>query len=359
MEIGSVIELDDDYLYLDNSNYDNQIDSNTYFSYYFQSGRNAIEILFKHIYSENKQVMLPNYICHSVKEAITRSGWKYVEYHLDRELNINLKEISDMISNNNISFLYVNHFFHKSFTEEIIEYMHDLKKQGIVIIEDITLNLLSTERIGFGNYIVGSLRKWFAIPDGALLLSENEIEVDYCRATSQYTLYYLLAQTLKREYVRAGHRDKILKELFMQYYRIAMEDLFNDYSVYNMSHFSKAYLKNVSIDYIRNKRKKNYDFLYSRINGLSDKIKVFEREKNMVPMMFLIECDKRDCLMEYLIEKDIYCNIHWRIVDDTASEDNRWLSNRVLSIPCDQRYSEKELEYIVSVIVEWSGKNVC
>ena len=50
-------------------------------------------------------------------------------------------------------------------------------RQGIIIVEDITHSLLSDCWQSCADYMVGSLRKWCAIPDGGILIKTTDKEV--------------------------------------------------------------------------------------------------------------------------------------------------------------------------------------
>ena len=91
------------------------------------------------------------------------------------------------------------------------------------------------------------------------------------------------------------------------------------------------------------KRRKNYNYLYEKLSKIEE-IKVpFKLEEGIVPFGFVILTEKRDELYKYCINQNIYCNIHWR---DTINK----LSDFIITIPCDQRYGEREMEYIAERI---------
>ena len=59
--------------------------------------------------------------------------------------------------------------FGKKIKEELCDYIWKKKESGIVVIEDVTLSLFSEDNergVGFGNYVLGSIRKWLPVPDG-------------------------------------------------------------------------------------------------------------------------------------------------------------------------------------------------
>ena len=55
------------------------------------------------------------------------------------------------------------------------EYIKRFKEKGKIIIEDITHSILSEKRYSeYSDYLVGSLRKWFPISTGGIVVNRNE-----------------------------------------------------------------------------------------------------------------------------------------------------------------------------------------
>lgn len=64
----------------------------------------------------------------------------------------------------------------------------------------------------------------------------------------------------------------------------------------------------------------------------------------------------RDNLLKYLIDNNIYCNVHWRLDERKQNSDIRYLSDSVITIPCDQRYKEEEMDYIANILEHWEKR---
>ena len=65
--------------------------------------------------------------------------------------------------------------------------------------------------------------------------------------------------------------------------------------------------------------------------------------------------EKRDNLRKYLIDRGIYCPIHWPEVMGTSAG----IRENELSLICDQRYSEDDMRAIIETIRQWSvEKNI-
>ena len=174
MEIGSVLELDNwnCYCYKEHNQELElpfmELSDRQYKTYFYQNARNAIEELAFYLYDTRgiEDFLIPQYICETVSAAFKRAGVKVHEYKINRQFEINISQIEQKIQNRTC--IFIPHYFGIPITDELRDKIVDWKSRGIVIIEDITMSLLSKEKnkVGYGDYIVGSIRKWLPIPDG-------------------------------------------------------------------------------------------------------------------------------------------------------------------------------------------------
>ncbi|MCR5254845.1 MAG: hypothetical protein K6D96_02850 [Acetatifactor sp.] len=363
MEYGSVLELDNILKYKIPEK-ENIIElpfmkgiKDKYQINFYQSGRNAIEELYVYLKKQGfRKAIIPDYVCQTVKDAILRAGVEVAEYSVSKDFEYSIEGIEKFIEEK--CSVYICHYFGRPLSSEIIATLRKWKTRGIIVVEDITLSLLSEskEGIGFGSYVLGSLRKWFPIPDGGFLYSKEHalpMKVN-SNSVSNYTNLYLMVQNLKREYIDGECQDKALKNVYMGYYKQSIEELFSDYKIYPMSEWSYNYLSNTSVEEIIEKRIKNYDRLYNKL-GLCEGIELPDKRVNgFLPFGMVLFATDRDNLLEYLISKNIYCNVHWRLGSKKENPDLEYLSKRIITIPCDQRYNEDDMDYIASIIREWS-----
>ena len=231
--------------------------------------------------------------------------------------------------------------------------MTGLHNSNITIIEDITQSCLSDHglTIAYGDYIIASLRKWFPIPDGAILISRQGtalVDLELESGVNDYSFYYFIAQIMKQHYL---YGQKFNKNVFLQFTRKATDALFSDYTIRDMTDLSKGLLNSQNIKEIIVSRRRNYNRLYQKINNPNIE-KLFYLQSNDVPIGFPVICKNRDLLKQYLINNDIYCNVHWEIKNQIQLKDLQCakLSKNILTIPCDQRYSVNEMDYMIDKI---------
>ena len=321
---------------------------------FYQSGRNAIEELLLFLKKKKgiNKVIIPDFVCQTVKDAAVRASVETDEYIVNKDYEYSVKEIDSKIGKD--SCVYLCHFFGQPISEDVICAAKRWMDAGTIVIEDITLSLLSEnpKGVGFGNYILGSIRKWFPIPDGGFLSAYNsELPKEPEKnSVSKYTDYYMVVQTLKREYITGGCKDKALKDVYMSYYGLSIKELFSDYRIYPMSEWSYNYLQNVSVEEVLAKRIENYDCLYDRLKGIKGIQLKKPRKEGYLPFGMVLDVSDRDDLLNYLIQNDIYCNVHWRLGSSAKNPDLEYLSGRSITVPCDQRYTKEDMEHIAKVI---------
>lgn len=328
------------------------------FTSFFNTGRSAIEYLFsKVITTKNRKVVLaPYFICSSVIDAIKRAGFKVEFYSITNDLQIDIDSINQKL-NDGVGAVYVVHYFGGHSDQQSYEYLTGLKSRGIEVIEDVTLSLYSkhSRLIGFGNYVLGSLRKWLPIPDGGFLSSTNCIPEEVLpEGYNEYSFCYFVAQVMKGAYLT---NPQLNKNEYLEISNKAMESLFSDYTIRKMTSISKRYLSVYDSEKVIKSRIENYDYLVKRTAKLPFIRPVLARQDGQVPFGFIVLCDQRDKLLNHLIANNVYCNVHWRLSGNYLDNISEVLSKKILTIPCDQRYGRKEMDYIVDVLRAFASES--
>lgn len=356
MEIGSIFEIETESLFynLDKTIQPLPVQRKGYdHSLFFNTGRSAIEALLTRLKRDGyTTLLLPTFICDSVRDAAIRAGMNIKYYSIGRDLAVNWKAIVAPDK----SIFYIVQYFGQDVGEHIFEFISDLRQRNIKIIEDISLSLLSEGiTVGVGDYVIGSMRKWFPITDGGILLSKEPLNgFILSDAANDYTLYYFVAQILKKKYLEGEKKFEEHKSVFLSYNQLGMESLFCDYTIRRMSKISMDLLKSLDYIGIAEKRIYNYELLKALLRKIPQVQVLVDRLGKMVPLGMVILVNERDRLFNHLISKDIYCNIHWRKNESIMQhKDSQYLSARCLTIPCDQRYGEDEMVYIYKTIKEF------
>ena len=354
MEIGSIIEIYPQVLFKEHQVGDGiyPFEKGESWNFnYFNTGRAAIEALLNCLKKEGyNRVWLPSYNCSSVYDAAKRAGVVIALYPVNKDLHID-SGVFDSLQRNDI--LYLVNFFGRKETERTYEAIRKAKDNGVVVVEDLSLSLLSAgENIGFGDYVIGSVRKWLPIPDGGFIASRQRLpQFTKADAANDYTLYYFAAQVMKSQYLQDTTLDK---QVFLNLSNKGMEKLFSDYTIREISEISKRVIDATNLNEVAEIRKRNYNCLYECLCNIKEVKLMAEPLAERVALGMVICVEDRDALFKHLIQNGVYCNIHWRENESTAQfEDSRYLSQHCLTLPCDQRYETEQMNHIYKTIKDF------
>ncbi len=112
-------------------------------------------------------------------------------------------------------------------------------------------------------------------------------------------------------------------------------------------------LRKLSISKIVKRRFENLSFMYNEISNKDYLLFGFDEIKSpfVLPLIFKNE-KERNIVKQRLIDNGVYPPIHWALPGEVTKNYvyEQDLSNKVLSIPIDQRYTEKELSIIAKIV---------
>lgn len=302
------------------------------------SGRTAIETVLKEA-PYAKKALLPSYCCESMIIPFRKAGIEVdfydVWYKNGMQFSIGISADTDIL-------LWCNYFGFNNAMPDCSSFI----ERGGIIIEDITHSLLSAHQFhNQSHYHVASIRKWEPINCGG-----------YC-ASAKGKLYHIPnnapaddflkikqdAMKLKAEYL-CDH-DELKKPKFLRMFGESNSWLAENYSGLSIDQWSREYLSKVDIQRQREIRCSNAHILY---NGLKDTVQFMFKEEEMDCPLFvpILLPEKRGDVRAGLAANGVYCPIHWP--KPQVCESN--LYDMELSLICDQRYKEEDMERIVTVL---------
>lgn len=322
----------------------------------FLCGRTALDAIIKDAKEEKniKSVLLPSYCCHTMIEPV-----------VDNEVNV---RFYDVFSDED-GFLKAE--LPEPFENEaiyIMKYFGDVNLKGIegvdrwsCSIEDMTHSCFCQNYQSDADYYFTSYRKWFAIDGIAIAGKKNGQLSGGCKTNQRYVALRNDAFRLKDRYMNG---EAIAKERFLSEFNDAEDYLSSDYKGYaaalnSIIDFQK-FISN--IDRVRKQRRKNAKVLIDGIKDIQEIVPIVDFSDSEECPLFLAVCVKdgmRDALRKFLIEKDIYLPVHWPL-----SEFHNGISKRAqrvyeeeLSLVCDQRYNEEDMERMVNTIKKFWKEN--
>lgn len=320
---------------------------------FYLSGRTALYEIIKDVKSKRNvtNVYLPNYVCESMIKPFEDSGIKVGFY----DIKVTSKGFEYCLEpNKQIDIILIMNYF-GLFNNK---YDNDLKKiinnySNSIIIEDITHNLLSLNDYNAVDYMYGSIRKWDGFYSGGIAYSKEEKTI--CSQTLiDATKFYATRKNgmdKKKQYIE---QDKYIDKRFLKDFERAEELLELDYKHVQMDSLSREMFCNWDENLVRRKRRENYNKLlkgcdvYESIGAYPICIELDNEDVPLfMPLIFENEA-QRNKVRKVLIDNKVYCPVHWPIYESIKSID--CISKYELSIPCDQRYDEKNMEYIINVL---------
>lgn len=308
---------------------------------YFDSGRSALRALLTII--SVKRVLLPGYICESVRGCFEESEVLY--YDIDTDLRICWDDLLEK-AKKGVDVIYL-HFFN-GYIDNTYDF-DKLKKLQMeykfLIVEDTTHSFLTGRNI-IGDYCICSLRKWFPIPDGGILYSRKTVPSEDDMEKNQWYFEKRKAMELKSRYLSG---EQIDKDQFLSWFIKCENDLDMQSGIYRLSDISKEILEKIDLEEVMDARRKNAMYLNELLTESKIK-KVTMSGLGQVPLFYTVFVEKRDDVRKWLIKNRIYCPVHWPLFDEIGVfPASVYINAHELSIPIDQRYAYDDMKYIADV----------
>lgn len=315
---------------------------------WFDYGRSAL----RHIpIPKGRIVLLPEFICESVIKCFCKNSIRF--YCINEMFQIDIYDLLEKIDET-VGVIYVAHYFGFLQSESILSMIREIaNKRGILVIEDTTQSLFSAHKL-FGDYMLASIRKWMAVPMGGILYTKQAVlpELSTCRQNNDNTKAY--GMILKEIFLKMSYDTNVAyREIFSE----AEELVDSSADVGRISDFAYFLIKCVDIENLIERRKRNSARLSEGLKELGiDSIRLFD--KSECPLVYPIRVKNRDDFRRYLMENRVYSAVHWPF-DGILPEERinaKKNAETLLSLPIDQRYGEKEIDYMINVICRYGGE---
>lgn len=378
---------------------------------YTASGREAIALALKSLEENRRDVakrcLLPAYMCDTVFFPFERAGWEIYFYHIDRKMCADTAEIDRLIEQVRPGLIFIHPYYGVDTWKSARSLLHEWKAQGICIMEDMTQSYY-LENAGLeADYCVGSLRKWYAVPDGGFVASDEALSEIMCAGSGESgagangesadsgekreTLDDLRSEaetlTMEREsfgsneiFVRTrremmtrkweylhGQGDpqerRALKEDYLKKNR-EMEAWLDDYAGISAMSDESAYILSLEDEAAcRERRRENLAYLHKELARLNEKlacrtqfVPVFDTIQGAASLYYPVYAGNRDELQRFLAVNGVYAPTLWPIGKENAdclSEDERYIYEHILALPIDQRYGIEEMRRVVEVLEQY------
>lgn len=303
-EIGGYIELD---TYTGQMLHDDGIKLNC--------GRNALAYLIK---AKNiKKINIPKFMCDSNDKVLSENGVEVVYYTIGLDFKPKIKDYD--------GWLYVVNFYGQLSNDYILALGNN------VIVDNAQAYF--QEPIS-GVDTLYTCRKFFGVPDGAILYTNRFIEVSQ-RDVSYKRMSFLL-----------GRFERNAGEFYQEY--VDNNCVFKNEPLKNMSKLTENLLHGIDYDLVKDKRTENFVYLHNRLSCIN-KLNLSVPEG---PFMYPLYIDNGHEIRKKMLIQKIFIPTLWPAVFNLCSENDLEydMAKNILPIPIDQRYGLEEMEYICCLI---------
>lgn len=317
------------------------------------SGRAAIELALIDILDvqDVRVLYAPSYCCISMLQSFIDKNIRIEFYDVDYVNGQFQYQYPRYIDSNSVA-LIMSYFGDKSdAAHELIRYFHE---QGSVVVEDLTHSLFSDGGVSdLSDYYVVALRKWFPTPAGGWVGKRNGLLRQKPYLESNYAVAEKVsAMKEKADYLQGKVHSK---ENFLLQSAKFENDLIHVDRMLKIDDVSMGILMSFDISGLMKQRKDNCKFLLHGLKDLDGELLSLPTvDLESVTPLFLpifMETEKRDSLRAFLIQKGVYCPVHWPEVMGASVG----VRANELSLICDQRYSLGDMQVIVDAIHSWAN----
>lgn len=352
---------------------------------YTASGREAIALALKSLEENRRDVakrcLLPAYMCDTVFFPFERAGWEIYFYHIDRKMRADTAEIDRLIEQVRPGLIFIHPYYGVNTWKAARSLLHEWKAQGICIMEDMTQSYYLEDAGVEADYCVGSLRKWYAVPDGGFVASDEALSEIMCAGSGEsgagangessetneiFVRTRWEMMTEKWEYLHSqgsSQERRALKEDYLKKNR-EMEAWLDDYAGISALSDESAYVLSLEDEAAcRERRRENLAYLHKELAYLNEKlarraqfVPVFDEVQGAASLYYPVYAGNRDELQRFLAVNGVYAPTLWPVGKENAdclSEDERYIYEHILALPIDQRYGIEEMRRVAEVLEQY------
>lgn len=328
---------------------------------YTASGREAIELALISLEREKpdipKRCLMPAYMCDSVFLPFLHRGWDIVFYSVNRELETAGEEIFRLALENDPGLIFIHPYYGTDTCEGLRRQLSALRRGGVMVMEDVTQAYYLEEAGKGADFVVGSLRKWYAVPDGGFVASDLPLASDVLLDGENYAKERLVPLVEKWEYLRAENlteeEKQSRKAKFLAGNRSWEAELDRYEGVRSMSRLTARILSEVDEEAAKQARAENYSYLYEKIREMKRLWPILLKGEGEAPLYFPVYVKERDELQNFLGQRDIYAPVLWPVGEQNRDElygDEAYIYEHMLALPIDQRYGIEQIERMVQIL---------
>ena len=272
-----------------------------------------------------RKVYLPYFLCDSVRLVLERERIPFEEYRIDRTFLPLLD-----IKTNPEEVVYVVNYYGFLCDEQLISLKN---RYGNIVVDNAQVFFARPVK---GIDTLYSCRKFFGVPDGGYAYTNAEFQENIPVDVSMERMKHILGRFEGRRasdyYEDFNNNDESFKEIELRW----------------MSKLTHNILGAVDYQAVKRRREENYMFL-SKALGERNRLKI---ECPPGPYAYPFYIQNGMTIKKQLAAKQIYVATLWPNVLGTGLDIETDFTENILPLPCDQRYSEEDMQRVVDAVKE-------
>lgn len=338
------------------------------------SGREAIELALITLEREkpdiSKRCLMPAYMCDCVFLPFVSHGWELCFYPVNRDLEPSGEDFARLAQAQESGLIFIHPYYGSDTCAGLRGQLAALRGKGVFVMEDVTQSYYLEAAGKEADFVVGSLRKWYAVPDGGFVVSDLPLAQDRMESGEAYAKERLIPLVQKWEYLREKERRTggaltvgwlPKKAAYLNRNRSLENELDSYRGVRRISDISADILRRTDEEEAGRRRTENYRMLYDQIRGMKRLWPTLLREEAQAPLYLPVYAKERDGLQRFLAQHGIYAPTLWPVGEenrDFLKGDEAYIFAHMLALPIDQRYGTEEMERIAQVLALYEKQPV-
>jgi perosamine synthetase len=362
--------------------------------YFFFSARYAIWTGLKVLgITSEKNILMPSYNCGTEIDPLLDRKIQVKYYEVKTNFEIDIDDMIRQIDTSTAAIL-VTHYL--GFPQPIDKIREICNTKKLFLIEDCAHAFLTTSKsknVGmFGDISVFSIRKTLPIPNGGALVINNEnFKFKEKQIKSSPLSTFFMAVELLKGKTQQGHSSvfemlttvvvrsvALMNEIFKVILRVLRKllsykglalihvnyyEFERELAKWKMSTISERIIRNINYKKIKEKRRKNYEYLLMKLTRMQDIEVVFNTlPEGVCPLFFPIIVKDRQYYYQKFIERGIKTHQYWKYFHDAVPWDKFpkavFLKNHVLGLPIHQDINFDHLDRMIEVFKDTNNANV-
>ncbi len=272
------------------------------------------------------KVYLPYFLCDSVRLMLERENIPFEEYRIDRtflpllDINTNPEEV-----------VYIVNYYGLICEEQLINLRN---RYGNIVVDNAQAFFTRPVQ---GIDTLYSCRKFFGVPDGGYAYTDAEFREDFPVDVSMERMKHILGRfegnSASDYYDYFNNNDESFKEIELRH----------------MSKLTHNILGAIDYEVAKRRRERNFLFL-SKALGERNLLKI---ECPPGPYAYPFYIKNGMAVKKLLAKRKIYVATLWPNVLETGLSIETDFTENILPLPCDQRYSEEDMQRVVNTVVEF------